>query len=91
MSLQEYRTQIDRIDRELVRLFAERMTVSGKIAIYKRENSLPVYDAQRERKKLAEVKAMLPDELKEYGASLYERIFELSRNWQECAGDGAEG
>lgn len=82
MNLQDYRREIDRIDVELVRLFAERMEISSKIAAYKRENSLPVQDAQREREKLDEIRAMLPNEWKEYGAALYERIFSLSRSWQ---------
>lgn len=36
MELSDYRSEIDRIDRELVRLFAERMRTAAGIAAYKR-------------------------------------------------------
>lgn len=83
MDLQDCRKEIDRIDDELVRLFAERMDISAKVAEYKKENGLPILDAKREREKLAEVMDKLPDELKEYGTALYALIFELSRSRQE--------
>lgn len=85
MTLQEYRAEIDRIDRELTRLFAARMELSARVAAYKRENGLPIRDERREREKLAQICAMLPAELQEYGEALYARIFELSRDRQERA------
>lgn len=91
MDLQQCRKEIDRIDDELVRLFAERMTVSETIAAYKKENGVAVLDARREREKLADVESKLPDELKEYGAALYALILELSRSRQErILGGGSE-
>ena len=83
IGLQEYRQKIDKIDEEMTRLFAERMALSAQIAVYKREHGLPVLDAAREREKLEAIEEKLPDELKEYGASLYRHIFELSRERQE--------
>lgn len=83
MDLQGYRRKIDRIDGEMTRLFAERMALAEQIAAYKKAHDLPVYDAEREEEKLAEIRDKLPDELKEYGASLYRHIFELSRERQE--------
>lgn len=87
MDLQDCRKEIDRIDDELVRLFAERMDVSARVAAYKKEHSLPILDARREREKLSEITDKLPDELKEYGAALYALIFELSRSRQESLMD----
>ena len=83
MDLQDYRQKIDKIDEEMTRLFAERMALSAQIAAYKKEHGLPVQDAAREREKLSEIEAKLPDELREYGASFYRHIFELSRERQE--------
>ena len=83
MDLQQCRWEIDRIDREMTRLFAERMDVSAQVAEYKRETGAPVLDARREREKLAEIADALPEELKEYGAALYSLILELSRSRQE--------
>lgn len=82
MDLSEYRVKIDEVDRELVRLFAERMDIARGIAEYKKENGLPVFDPGRERKKLASISEMLPDKFKSYGESLYSHIFELSRAYQ---------
>ena len=83
MDLQNFRQKIDKIDEEMTRLFTERMALSAQIATYKKEHGLPVLDAAREREKLSEVEAKLPDDLKEYGASFYRHIFELSRERQE--------
>ena len=52
MELSDYRNQIDHIDKELIRLFAERMDVAAEIAAYKKEHGLAVLDPARERAKL---------------------------------------
>ena len=44
MELSDYRAQIDRIDTELLRLFAERMQTAAGIAAYKKSHGLPVLD-----------------------------------------------
>ena len=54
MDLNELRGQIDSIDEQLVKLFSERMKISGRIAEYKTENGLPIYDEKREIEKLAQ-------------------------------------
>ena len=82
MDLKELRGKIDGIDRELVRLFAERMGVAADIARYKQENRMGVLDSGREREKLRAVMDMAPEELKDYTASLYSLLFELSRSHQ---------
>ena len=82
MNLDEIRTEIDAVDDELTKLFAKRMELAAEVAEYKRENAMNVYDPARERKKLADISAKLPDDLKEYGFSLYSLIFELSRSRQ---------
>ena len=67
MNLDEIRTEIDAVDDELTKLFAKRMELAAEVAEYKRENAMNVYDPARERKKLADISAKLPDDLKEYG------------------------
>jgi len=47
-NLEECRREIDAIDRELIRLFEERMQVAEQVAAYKLEHGLPVLDAKRE-------------------------------------------
>ena len=82
MELSDYRVQIDRIDRQLVELFAQRMETAAGIAAYKKEHGLPVLDPIRERQKLQNVVELAPENMKDYTASLYTLLFELSRGYQ---------
>jgi chorismate mutase len=67
-----YRAQIDVIDKELLRLFNERMDVVRQIAQYKKEHGLPVLDAAREKEKLDAINCP-------YARKLYVALFEISR------------
>ena len=82
MDLKGLRVELDHIDREMVSLFERRMRVCEDVARYKIENNLPVLDASRERQKLQSVAAQLPEDLQEYGVSLYDLLMELSRSSQ---------
>lgn len=82
MDLNDYRTRIDQIDDQLVKLFAERMETVAGVAKYKQEHNLPVLDAGRERKKLLALAEKSPEALREYVVSLYLLMFELSRSYQ---------
>ena len=46
--LKECREKLDGIDREIVRLFEERMAVCGQVAEYKIETGKAVYDGKAE-------------------------------------------
>lgn len=50
--LQEIRPEIDKIDRELVRLFEERMKLCDEVADFKISTGKKVFDAAREQEKL---------------------------------------
>ena len=82
MDLSDYRKQIDQIDDELVKLFSRRMETAANIAQCKRDMGKPVMDAKREREKLLDLVGRCPDKFKDYTASLYSLIFELSRSYQ---------
>jgi len=82
MDLSSYRAEIDRLDDELITLFARRMELAAQIAEYKRQTGTPVLDARREREKLLDVAAKCPENLRDYAVSLYSLIFELSRSCQ---------
>ena len=60
MDLKDYRKQMDEIDDQLVALFQRRMEVSSGIAQYKKEHGMQIYDAGREREKLADVCSKVP-------------------------------
>ena len=83
MELTELRERIDRIDADLVRLFTERMALSGQVAEYKKEHSLPALDASRERQKLAAVRAAAGEQFAQPASVLYGTIFDLSRAYQD--------
>ncbi|MBR2048057.1 MAG: chorismate mutase [Oscillospiraceae bacterium] len=80
--MNELRTEIDSIDKELVSLFTRRMEVSGQIADYKRENDLPILVPARERAILKQVAEQAGPEMGNYAQVLYSLIFELSRSYQ---------
>ena len=52
MTIEELRAEIDRIDREMIRLYGERMETARQIGRYKQEHHLPVTDPAREREVL---------------------------------------
>ncbi len=83
MDLTDYRKQIDEADKELVRVFCERMEICKNIAKYKMENKLPVFDSARERSKLAELCDSVDESMRSYIGALYPMIFELSRLYQK--------
>ena len=82
-SLEEYRAQLDEIDREIVRLYEQRMQVSEEVAEYKIANGRTVLDRQREQEKLRAVESMVWDERNRLGArELFEQLMSSSRKRQ---------
>ena len=90
MSIENLRNEIDAVDSQLVSLFEKRMEIAGRIAEYKKENSLPVFDKSREEEVLKKLADRSDEEMKDYVVSLYERIFELSRSYQEKLNEKTE-
>ena len=82
MDMNELRGQIDQIDDQLVKLFAERMDVAAQIADYKKSNNLPIHVPSREREKLVDVAEKAGPEMANYTRVLYSMLFELSRSYQ---------
>ena len=82
MELKDLRSEIDKIDDELVRLFTQRMRISAQIAGYKKEKSLPIFVPAREREILADVAEKAGPEMANYTQVLYSMLFELSRSYQ---------
>ncbi|MSR11504.1 MAG: chorismate mutase [Gammaproteobacteria bacterium] len=58
VELLEARKEIDRIDRELVNLLADRFRQTHKVGILKAANSLQAVDAERETQKIAELRKL---------------------------------
>jgi len=55
-SLSEMRSQIDKIDQELIKVLAERFSVAKKVGQYKTNHQLPAQDKTRERAMLLQRK-----------------------------------
>ncbi len=82
-NLEEYRGQLDQIDREIVRLYEERMNISEKVAAYKIETGKTVLDRKREQEKLQAVESQIREEKNRLGArELFEQIMSSSRKRQ---------
>lgn len=82
-SLDSIRERIDEVDKQLVSLFRERMEISAAVAEYKRANGKQVFDAARERSKLASVAQLAGEDFADYSRVLYSTIMSLSRSYQE--------
>lgn len=82
-SLDESRKAIDRIDTQIVRLFAERMQQSRIIAEYKKAHSLPILNAEREAAVLQSRAEMTDDpHLSADIKALFKEIMRLSKDEQ---------
>ena len=82
IELKKCRDKIDAIDRELLRLFEERMHVVREVASIKKANGIGIYDSSREDELIAAIKKMSEDGLSEYDEALFEKIMELSKLYQ---------
>lgn len=82
--LENSRKKIDETDKEIIRLFKERMKAAADIAAYKKENGLPVHDPQRERQLLAKISELSGSEFSDYGRVLYSTIMSLSKSYQRA-------
>lgn len=82
MTLDEARLALDRIDPEITKLFYERMAVVEQIAAIKKGSAVPVYNPEREQQVTDRLLFLFGDQYKAELLSLYERIFQLSRDRQ---------
>ncbi|MCT1796769.1 chorismate mutase [Helcococcus kunzii] len=82
--LEKQREKIDEIDKEIVRLFEERMKVVVEVAQIKKENNLEIFDSSRENLVIEKVKKYLENEkLKKYLEEFYKDLMNLSKKYQK--------
>ncbi|MGN0143996.1 MAG: prephenate dehydratase [Clostridium sp.] len=82
--LDDYRVRIDEIDREITKLFEERMDVVLKVAQYKMDNNLPIFNSNREDEVIEKNIGYLKN--KDYAGELkkfYNYLMEVSRFLQD--------
>lgn len=78
------REQLEEIDSAMAELFERRMKICEGIAEYKRQNSLPVLDNEREKQLLEKNSALIGDETcREYYVQFMKNVMKLSRDCQQ--------
>ena len=91
MDLSECRNEIDKIDKELVKLFEKRMNVAINVAKYKIENNIPIFNAAREAEVIEKnVNRLNNKEYSKLTEKFFTHLMELSRNLQADIIDGSE-
>ena len=83
--LAECRAEIDRVDRELQRLFEERMEICQEVARYKAAHGLATYDPGREQAVLDGLAEKTTPELLPYAQKLWQTLMDLSKDFQRRA------
>ena len=82
--IDEARIKINEIDKEMVRLFEERIKAVCDVLKYKKEHNLPVYDEKREIALIEKNVSLLQDEsLKEYYLLFLKSLLDVSKKYQE--------
>ena len=82
IELKKCRDKIDALDRELLRLFEERMHIVKDVAYIKKANGIGICDSSREAELISAIKTMSEDGLSEYDKALFMKIMELSKLYQ---------
>jgi len=81
--LDDYRIKIDELDKEITRLFEERMDTVIKIANYKKDNKLPIFNRDREDEVIEKNVAYLKNnDYAEETRKFFISLMEVSRELQ---------
>ena len=81
--LNELRDKINIIDEEIAQKFIERMKICKDVVEYKKENSMPIYDASREEKVINNNLSKINDEsIKPYYVSFIKGLLNVSKEYQ---------
>ncbi len=83
VDLLQSREAIDKIDREIVRLFEERMIIAKDVAVYKMNTGKKIYDKEREEEKLRVLCELASNDFNKHGImELFTQIMSMSRKYQ---------
>ncbi len=88
--LQAARESINSIDKEMARLFCERMDAVKLVAEHKREHGIPVFDSEREAEVIKSNSLLIEDEeLRAYYVNYIKSLMDISKNYQHRILEGA--
>ncbi|MFA9464201.1 MAG: prephenate dehydratase [Velocimicrobium sp.] len=83
LDLEKTREKIDGIDKEIVKLFEDRMLLAKEVAAYKIETGKAVLDKEREEIKLNTLQSLVKDDYNRYPIrELFTQIMSMSRKYQ---------
>lgn len=81
--IEKARKAINEADKEMARLFSDRMNAVRDVAAYKAEHGLPIFDADREAEVISRGAALIDDEeIREYYVNFLKYTMELSKQYQ---------
>ncbi|MEJ2472013.1 MAG: chorismate mutase [Desulfuromonadales bacterium] len=89
MTIDDYREEINRLDRELLRIFNARAALALKIGEIKKQRGIPVYDPEREKKIFETMSNDNPGPLENAAIiRLFERVIDESRRLERIRTKG---
>lgn len=89
--MDELRKQIEEIDEQMIDLFEQRMSVSAKVAEYKKEHGIPVLDKDREKILIERNTGKVKNkELKVYYKDFFEGVLDVSKSYQHKLMEGVK-
>ena len=81
--LKQCREQLDIIDKEIIKLFEKRMSVIKDVALYKKQNNLPIVDEEREKIILQNnLEKFNNPELKQYYQTILKAYIDVNKQYQ---------
>jgi len=85
MGLQEHRSEIERIDEQIIRLIDQRIRISKKIFEAKRAEGKPISDPEREKRVLSQAMDLATEMKLDVGAvkTVFETLIMMSVNKQQ--------
>jgi chorismate mutase-like protein len=83
MDIADWRTRIDELDEQIVKLLNERAACAVAIGDLKRQNGAAIYEPQRERQVIEHARRANPGPLAgEQIQDIYERVMDVMRSLQ---------
>ena len=82
MNLEQYREQLDKLDRDILEVLKKRFEISKQIGMWKKENNKPIEDLERETQ-VIESKIELSALPREFIEELFKLIFRQSKELQK--------
>lgn len=88
-NLDDIRKRINEIDKEMAKLFEERMNASSEVAEYKINHGLPIFDRNREQEVIERNKKYIEsDSIREYYVNYLNEVMNLSKKYQSRLMEG---